>query len=55
MLNSPTGATFPGGSYLSLQVLAFWLSWVRALHTRGELGRNKNGWKGDDWRKTIAA
>ena len=35
MLNSPTGETFPGGSHLSLQILAFWLSWVRALHTRG--------------------
>jgi cytoskeletal protein RodZ len=30
--NSPT---WPGGSYLSLQVLAFWLSWARRLHCNG--------------------
>ena len=33
------GETFPGGSYLSLQILAFWLSWVRALHTKGNILR----------------
>jgi hypothetical protein len=32
--NSPSSSlTFPGGSFLSLQILGFWLSWVRALHT----------------------
>lgn len=30
--NSPS---WPGGSFLSLQVLAFWLSWARRLHCNG--------------------
>ncbi|GMH94558.1 hypothetical protein TrST_g12625 [Triparma strigata] len=30
--NAPWEVTFPGGSYLVLQILAFWMSWVRAQH-----------------------
>jgi hypothetical protein len=29
--NNPS--PFPGGSFYCLQMLAFWLSWVRALYT----------------------
>ena len=30
--NAPWNPSFPGGSYLILQILAFWMSWVRAQH-----------------------
>lgn len=29
--------SYPGGGFRALQVLAFWLSWVRALHTPGQV------------------
>jgi hypothetical protein len=29
--NSPS--TFPGASFFALQILGFWLSWMRSLHT----------------------
>jgi len=35
LLSNFHSPTWPGGSYLSLQVLAFWLSWARRLHCNG--------------------
>ena len=42
--NSPfSPTTFPGGTFLSLQILGFWLSWIRALHTPSNALRLSGG------------
>lgn len=41
--------SYPGGSYICLQILAFWLSWIRLLYTENnqlfvtEEVKNSNG------------